>query len=117
VSRHRATDWLHLLGCEVQSCHYVYGLPPAGSGKFYQWLTLADNWANKQNLPTGGLYVLHAIKQVSAINRPRLGLRERGGRLIGLAVPKGVAVPSPTPSVTGPARVAKIMEKKPYETH
>lgn len=117
VSRHRASDWLQLLGCEVQSCNYLYSLPPIGSGALNRWSSGADAWANKHNLASGGLYVLHAIKQVSALNRPRLGLRARGGRLIGLAVPKPVAAPSPTSSVKRPAQVAKIMEKLPRETH
>jgi len=107
VSRHRLTDWLHLLGCEVQSCSNVYGLPPIGSGKLHAILTRGDSWSNSHNLPTGGLYVVHAIKQVSALNKPRLRLRERGERLIGLAVPKPSAAPSPTPAVPGSKHVRK----------
>jgi SAM-dependent methyltransferase len=117
VSRHRASDWLQLLGCEVQSCNYLYSLPPMGTGVLNRWSSTADAWSNKHNLATGGLYILHAIKQVSALNKPRLGLRERGGRLIGLAVPKPVATPSPTPSVTGSTQAAKIMEKSTREAH
>ena len=117
VSSHRASDWLQLLGCEVQSCNYIYSLPPIGRGALNRCSRRADAWSNKHNLATGGLYVLHAIKQVSALNKPRLGLRERGGRLIGLAVPKPVAAPSPTPSVTGSTQAAKIMEKSPREAH
>jgi SAM-dependent methyltransferase len=99
LSRHRLTDWLYLVGCEVQSCSHVYGLPPVGSGKLNTWLAKADAWSNAHNFPAGGLYVLHAIKQVSAQNKPRILLRERGGRLIGLAVPKPGAAPSPAPAV------------------
>ena len=117
VSCHRASDWLKLLGCEVQSCNYLYGLPPMGSGALNYWSSRGDAWSNKHNLATGGLYILHAIKQVTAVNKPRIGLRERGGRLIGLAVPKPVAAPSPTTSVTILAPVAKIMEKSPRETY
>ena len=107
VSRHRLTDWLHLLGCEVQSCGYLYSLPPVGSGSLHSYLSRADAWASQHNLPTGGLYVLHAIKQVSALNKPRLRLRERGGRLIGLAVPQAVGAPQATPSVVSPAQTVK----------
>ena len=107
VSRHRLTDWLHLLGCEVQSCSHVYGLPPVGGKKLHALLTQGDAWSTSHNLPTGGLYVLHAIKQVSALNKPRLRLRERGERLIGLAVPKPSAAPSPAPAVPGTSQVLK----------
>lgn len=106
VSRQRLTDWLHLLGCEVQSYHHVYSVPPMGRGSLREWLTRADAWSNAHKLPLGGLYVLHAIKQVSAMNGPRLRLRERGERLIGLAVPKPSTVPSPAPAVPGPTRSA-----------
>ncbi|RKZ56191.1 MAG: class I SAM-dependent methyltransferase [Gammaproteobacteria bacterium] len=107
VSRHRLTDWLHLLGCEVQSCSHVYGLPPIGGGKIHDLLTRGDAWSNEHKLPTGGLYVLHAIKQVSALNKPRLRLRERGERLIGLAVPKPSVAPSPAPAVPATTRSIK----------
>ena len=108
VSKKRLTDWLHLLGCEVQSCSYIYGLPPIGGGGLNTLLARCDGWSNEHNLPTGGLYVLHAIKQVSALNKPRLRLRERGERLIGLAVPKPSTAPSPAPAVSGSRRVVKI---------
>ena len=107
VSRHRLTDWLHLLGCEVQSYSHVYGLPPIGGGKFRELLARGDAWCNAHQLPTGGLYILHAIKQVSALNKPRLRLRERGERLIGLAVPKPSVAPSPAPAVPTTTRSIK----------
>jgi SAM-dependent methyltransferase len=98
VSRHRMTDWLDLLGCDVQSCQYIYGIPPVGGGALLSVLTRADAWSTVHNLPTGGLYVLHAIKQVHGASRPRKWLRERGERFIGLAVPPSTA-PSPAPTV------------------
>ncbi len=109
VSKRRLTDWLHLLGCEVQSCSNIYGLPPVGSARVHALLARCDSWSNDHNLPTGGVYVLHAIKQVSAMNKPRLRLRERGERLIGLAVPKPKpgTVPSPAPAVSGSRRLTK----------
>lgn len=107
VSRHRMTDWLHLLGCDVQSCNYIYGLPPVGGGALLTGLTRADAWSTRHNLPTGGLYIVHAIKQVHGVNRPRMWLRERGERLIGLAVPKPTAAPSPAPTVPATAKYFK----------
>ena len=107
VSKHRLSDWLHLLGCEVQSCSNVYSMPPVGSGKLQAMLRRGDAWSNRHNLPMGGLYVVHAIKQVSALNKPRIRLRARGERLIGLAVAKPGVTPSPAPAVPGSTRVTK----------
>jgi hypothetical protein len=102
VSERRLTDWLHLLGCEVQDSTRLYSIPPVGGGRLRQWLARGDAWANGHNLSTGGLYIIHAIKQVSAIQRPRRQLRLRGGRLIGLAVPKPSGAPSPAPITPAP---------------
>ena len=105
VSRHRLIDWLHLLGCEVQDCRHVYGLPPIGRGKLRTLLTQGDIWSTEHRLPTGGLYVLHAIKQVSALNKPRSRLRRRGERLIDLAVAKPSATPSPVSAIPGSSHI------------
>ncbi len=102
VSEKRLTDWLHLLGCEVQNSTRLYGLPPLGSGRIRQWSTRCDAFSSAHNLPWGGVYILHAVKQVSALHRPRRSLRLRSERLIGLAVPKPTAAPSPTPVVPRP---------------
>lgn len=109
VSERRLADWLHLLGCEVQECIRLYGIPPVGSGRLRQWLTRADRWSSEHNLPTGGVYILHAIKQVSAVHRPRSQLRLRSERLIGLAVPKPGVAPSPTPAVPAPQKRFKTI--------
>lgn len=98
VSQRRLTDWLNLLGCELNSTTYLYTVPPVGRGRIRTWLQDCDSWCSSHNIPVGGLYLACATKQVAAQNRPRLGLRQRSERLIGLAVPKpGVAPPSPTP--------------------
>ncbi len=86
VSENRLTDWLRLLGCEVQSRTRLYAMPPIGGGRLRRWLTGADAWCNRHNLPLGGLYITHAIKQVSAVHRPQR-IRPRRARLIGLAAP------------------------------
>jgi SAM-dependent methyltransferase len=96
VSENRLTDWLHLLGCEVQDRVRLGSVPLAGRGRLRQWLAAADDWGNQHNLPSGGLYIVHAIKQVSAVHRPRRHFRLSGERLIGL-VPKPAAVAGRTP--------------------
>jgi SAM-dependent methyltransferase len=99
VSEHRLTDWLHLLGCEVLDTRRICGLPPFGSGRLRRLVTLGDAWAGRHNLPLGGLYILHATKNVAGLHRPRRPLISRRGRLIGL-VPK----PAPTPRLASPPK-------------
>lgn len=96
ISENRLTDWLHLLGCEVQDSIRLGSVPLAGGETLRKWLGAADAWGNSHNLPVGSLYILHAIKQVSAIHRPRRHWQLRRERLLGL-VPKPAAAPSPTP--------------------
>ena len=110
VSESRLIDWLHLLGCEVRGSTRLYGVPPAGGGRLRQWLINCDAWSNRHNLPGGGLYIMHAVKQVSALNRPRRQLRLRSERLIGLTVPKPSATPSPTPATPARHRVASTRQ-------
>jgi SAM-dependent methyltransferase len=98
VSERRLTDWLHLLDCEVQATTRLYTVPPIGGNRLRGWLTRADQWGNRHNLPLGGLYVLQAIKQQPALHRRRRHLRLSSGRLMGLAVPKPKTAPSPTPT-------------------
>jgi SAM-dependent methyltransferase len=95
VSERRLTDWLHLLGCEVQNSHRLYTLPPFGGARIRRWLTLGDQWANRHNLPVGGLYLLHAIKQQPALHRRRRSLKLASESLMGLAVPKPKTAPTP----------------------
>jgi SAM-dependent methyltransferase len=92
VSEHRLTDWLHLLGCEVLDRFRLYGLPPTGSGRWRECMVRGDALIARYNMPIGGLYILHATKQVVGVHRPRRLLLSRPPRLIGL-VPK----PAPTP--------------------
>jgi len=98
VSELRLRDWLHLLGFEVVNTSRLYGLPPVGAGWLRQWMSRGDAWMGRHNLPVGGLYILHATKQVAGLHRPRRHLL-RGSRLIGL-VPK--PAPTPTPSTPFP---------------
>ncbi|MDX1734728.1 MAG: methyltransferase domain-containing protein [Halioglobus sp.] len=98
VSERRLTDWLHLLGCEVQDVSRLYAVPPVGRGRLHRGLQNLDHWAGRHNLPLGGVYLLHATKQVAGLHRPRRLSRARGDRLIGL-VPK----PAPAPTPVAPA--------------
>jgi SAM-dependent methyltransferase len=102
VSEPRLRDWLHLLGCEVQHTSYLCAIPPAGSGRLRQVLERCDDWCARHNIPLGGAYVMHAIKQVAAQNRPRQGLRSRSQRLIGLAAPN----PAPNAPTRNPGATA-----------
>ena len=104
VSESRLTDWLHLLGCEVQDTVRLGMLPLAGRGALRRALVRVDNWSQRHNLPGGGIYILHAIKQVSAVHRPRRQWQLRREQLISL-VPKPAAAPTPyRPSRIGSAR-------------
>lgn len=99
VTEGRLMDWLRLVGCAPESRQFLYALPPRGKGRLRDLLQRGDRWLCRHNFPVGGLYVVHAIKQVAGVHPRRLGLRRRGERLIGLAVPKPRPVPSPTPNV------------------
>ncbi|NND68105.1 MAG: methyltransferase domain-containing protein [Halioglobus sp.] len=94
LSQRRLMDWLHLLGCEVQGCKHLYGVPVAGKGRVRNFLQGADRFTVRHNVPVGGIFILHATKQVAGVHpRRRLSLVGRE-RLIGL-VPKPSAAPSP----------------------
>ena len=101
VSENRLTDWLHLLGCEVLETRRLYGVPPVGGGRFREWMSRCDAWAAAHNLPIGGVYMVHATKQVAGLNQHRRPLRSRRERLVGL-VPK--PAPTPTPNTPAPQR-------------
>ncbi len=96
VSEHRLTDWLHLLGFEVLETRWLCTIPPAGRGRLREIVGRCDHWAAQHNLPLGGVYVLHATKQVAGMNRPRQPLLARSKSLIGL-VPKPAPIPTPSP--------------------
>ena len=110
VSESRLTDWLHLLGCEVQDASRLGAVPLVGRGALRRWLMRLDDWGNRHNLPVGGLYIVHAIKQVSAVHRPRRQWQLRRERLIGL-VPK--PTPAPTPTPFRPTRSGAAQRQKP----
>ena len=105
VREGRLNDWLRLVGCEPSSHAYLCAVPQFGGGRVRHLLGRWDRWCRRHNLPVGSLYVVHAIKQVSAINPQRLGLRRRSEQLIGL-VPKPRPAPSPAPNAPRGANAA-----------
>ncbi len=98
VGAPRMIDWLHLIGCELQSADYLYTLPAPRTGRLHEWLRNSDQWLGQRNWPLGGVYVLHAIKQVCGRVEPRRLAQGRSRRLIGLV---SDPAPQPTPAVPG----------------
>ncbi len=97
VNPHRASDWLRLMGCEVQDCQHLYSVPPIGGNRLRNWMIRCDSWLGEHNIPVGGLYIMHAINHVPRLNRPRRRLLQARRRLIGLAVPTTSVGNSSTP--------------------
>ncbi len=93
VSERRLTDWLDLLGCKVQGSTHLGTLPLARHGAYQRWSMRLDDWSNRHHFSGGSLYVVRAIKQVSAVHRSRRQWQLRKKQLIGL-------VPKPAPSHT-----------------
>lgn len=93
VSQYRLTDWLHLVGCQVERFDHLYPLPPWGNGRLRRAAAGVDDAFNRHQLPLGSVYLAHAIKQVPNVRRPIQRVVPRRA-LIGL----GVTNPAPTPS-------------------
>lgn len=85
VSPRRLVDWLHLVNCRLESMHYLYPLPLLGSGRLRAGINRFDEWALRHQVPGGGLYLAHAVKQVAAV-RPRLQRQRVQRGIPGLAV-------------------------------
>lgn len=92
----RLVDWLHLLGCEVESRRHLHALPPMGRGRLRRAMERIDAWSVRHNLPVGGVYILQAVKRVRGLHQPHW--ERRRARLIDLTVPKPAVAPSPTPA-------------------
>lgn len=95
LSRSRLHDWFNLLGLESEDSAECFALPPFGRGRLRRAVESVDRCACALPLPLGGVYILHALKQVPGHLRP--AQRARRARLIDLAVPKPVPSPRPTP--------------------
>ncbi|MFV8817279.1 class I SAM-dependent methyltransferase [Haliea sp. E17] len=111
VSVRRLTDWLNLLGCEVESTSYHYHLAPAGQGRLRAALEGLNDWCAQVGLPMGGIYLVHAIKQVGASQRPRLARRRE--RFIGLGVTSPVSSPGATTGLTQAGKTASRKKSGP----
>ncbi len=85
LSTGRVIDWLNVLGLEEEGTKQYYALPLLGGRRSRGLISRCNHWCTRHNLPLGGVYLIHAIKQVHGNIRPQ---RHRRGRLIGLAVPK-----------------------------
>jgi SAM-dependent methyltransferase len=96
VSAPRLTDWLRLVGCEVEQVHHLCPLPVVGGESMRRAFRRGNGWLNRRPLPFGNLFVAHAIKQVPGFHQPVLPARRRP-RLIGLSVPKPAATPKALP--------------------
>ena len=81
------------------------GWPPTGGGRLRRALIHTDRWIARHNLPLVGVYIMHAVKQVAGLHRPRRILLPRRSRLVGL-------VPKPAPAPTPVARVAPVPAHK-----
>ncbi len=108
VSPGRLSDWLCLLGCEVESSSSLYHLPPLGKGRLRRAMQGLNAWCMAHKLPLGGLYILRAVKQVPA-NRGLRTVRRRD-KFIGLTVPSPVSAPGTAPGLPQTGRA--ISRKK-----
>jgi SAM-dependent methyltransferase len=96
LSNWRLSDWLNLLGLEEESVTQCFALPPFGGRRLRGAIDAFNQWIARHHLPVGGVYIVHAIKQVPG--NIRLAQRVRRPRLIDIAVPKPVSAPRPTPT-------------------
>jgi SAM-dependent methyltransferase len=102
----RLSDWLTLLNFEVHDSQHVVGLPPMGTGRLRRAMERADEWLTRNRMPVGGLFLVHATKQVVGVHPPRRRSQLAPGALIDL-VPKPRRKPVPVPAGTAPRQQAQ----------
>lgn len=96
VSAFRLSDWLHLVGCQVERFDYLLSVPAAGGDRLGGAAAALEAQLQRRARPLGGLYLAHAVKQVPNIRRPVVrGVRPRA--LMGLGVGKPAATPTSMP--------------------
>lgn len=90
----RLRDWLHLLGARVQSTNYCFSAPPLGGERLRRYLGVVDGFFSRNQWPLGGVYLMHAQKQVLTLTASRMRWQTgMGSKLIDLTAP--TPVPSP----------------------
>ncbi|MEE4278571.1 MAG: class I SAM-dependent methyltransferase [Halieaceae bacterium] len=112
VGLHRLTDWLHLLDCEVDSVRQLYPISPRGSGRLRRAIDAFDRWAMRFDLPGGGVYLAHAIKQIPGARRPRPVAALGPKQLVGLSV-SGRPSPAPSSPASGSSASRARVIKRP----
>lgn len=86
VGLHRLTDWLHLVDGELESIQHLYPLPLSGQGRLWRISAGADRFFARHQLPGGGVYMAHALKQIPGARRPRPVTAQAPTRFAGLRV-------------------------------
>lgn len=85
LSAQRLNDWFRLLGLERASVRYFAHLPyPPTAARWSRLLRSWTHWLEAHRMPGGRLYLIRAVKQVSAIHRPQLTRFRPRLRSIGL---------------------------------
>jgi SAM-dependent methyltransferase len=90
ITLRRLVDWLSLLGFDIRSTNYAYTLPPVHRKSIQERMTKADQYITSHNWPTGGIFVLNAVKQVSTITPIRPRWNKVANPLRGLATSRSV---------------------------
>ncbi len=92
LGRQRLRDWLHLLGMSTGTVRHSFCVPPWGSGTVHRSLRRIDGFATRHNWWLGGVYVLHARKNVVSITPDTLRWKQRVAKpVMGLATPRVAA--------------------------
>ena len=86
----RLRDWLRLLGSEVQQVRHCSGVPSVGGERVFRWASAWAGFATRRNWPLGGVYVVHARKQVAPLTPQRMQWKRNLGDTLmgGLTVPR-----------------------------
>ncbi|MEY3007225.1 MAG: hypothetical protein RI942_1567 [Pseudomonadota bacterium] len=88
LSAHRLEDWMRLLGMERSELRHFGHLPLLERSDRYNRSALkANQWLEEHRMPLGQIYMMHAVKHVSALIKPtRLKMAPKL-RAIGLRAP------------------------------
>jgi SAM-dependent methyltransferase len=90
----RLRDWLRLLGARVHSANDWCAAPPVGGERLRSYLAAVDGFFSRSQWPVGGVYLVHAQKQVLTLTPSRRRWQTRmGDKLIDFTAP--TPVPSP----------------------